>query len=218
MCFASLTMAIGMVYASRKLHFEMLKNVIHLPMSFFDVTPLGRIVSRFGKVTFFSAICVVRFTRHLQLQLTLLTFRRVTWSEKLIFERASIELHEHNSLRTSTVAIFMTLYLFCISGLYAKWMIGNYSGWERDSSTWFMQICAVLWMCKAILNWDSTVICLSPIALYAYQIFCIIENLAVVVIYLPNSLPNRTVLRVACCKEFIETGGTLRIILNYSKS
>lgn len=56
-CVGSITMAYGMVFASRKLHEGILRNIMHLPMSFFDTTPLGRIVNRFGKV-FFSN-CVV---------------------------------------------------------------------------------------------------------------------------------------------------------------
>ena len=33
----------------RNLHNAMLQNVLHSPMSFFDTTPLGRIVNRFAK-------------------------------------------------------------------------------------------------------------------------------------------------------------------------
>ncbi|KAK6109907.1 multi drug resistance-associated protein (MRP) [Brugia pahangi] len=48
-CIGSITMAYGMVFASRKLHEGILRNIMHLPMAFFDITPLGRIVNRFGK-------------------------------------------------------------------------------------------------------------------------------------------------------------------------
>jgi ABC-type multidrug transport system fused ATPase/permease subunit len=37
------------VRASRLLHDGMLACVLHSPMSFFDTTPLGRIVNRFSK-------------------------------------------------------------------------------------------------------------------------------------------------------------------------
>uniref|UniRef100_A0A158Q7H0 Multidrug resistance-associated protein 1 n=1 Tax=Elaeophora elaphi TaxID=1147741 RepID=A0A158Q7H0_9BILA len=49
-CVGSITMAYGMVFASRKLHEGILRNIMHLPMAFFDITPLGRIVNRFGKI------------------------------------------------------------------------------------------------------------------------------------------------------------------------
>lgn len=39
------------VRASRVLHDGMLASVLHSPMSFFDTTPLGRIVNRFSKGT-----------------------------------------------------------------------------------------------------------------------------------------------------------------------
>ena len=35
--------------AAKNLHVGMLNNVLRLPMSFFDTTPLGRIVARFSK-------------------------------------------------------------------------------------------------------------------------------------------------------------------------
>lgn len=35
--------------ASRSLHLAFLANILHCPMNFFDVTPLGRIVNRFSK-------------------------------------------------------------------------------------------------------------------------------------------------------------------------
>eukprot|EP00800_Vazella_pourtalesii_P021766 TRINITY_DN821_c0_g1_i2.p1 TRINITY_DN821_c0_g1~~TRINITY_DN821_c0_g1_i2.p1 ORF type:complete len:1532 (-),score=331.57 TRINITY_DN821_c0_g1_i2:43-4638(-) len=41
--------AIGAVYASRDLHKILLLNVIRLPMSFFEKTPIGRIMNRFSK-------------------------------------------------------------------------------------------------------------------------------------------------------------------------
>lgn len=42
-------MAIGCVNAARDLHNNLLQQTLRLPMSFFDTTPLGRIVNRFSK-------------------------------------------------------------------------------------------------------------------------------------------------------------------------
>ncbi len=35
--------------AARKLHYIILLGVLHAPMSFFDTTPIGRIINRFAK-------------------------------------------------------------------------------------------------------------------------------------------------------------------------
>ena len=45
----SLALFIGTVRAGRVLHGATLRNVIASPMSFFDTTPVGRILNRFGK-------------------------------------------------------------------------------------------------------------------------------------------------------------------------
>ncbi|KAL3268300.1 hypothetical protein HHI36_007418 [Cryptolaemus montrouzieri] len=47
--FAVLAPQIGGVYAAIKLHEGLLHRIIHAPMSFFDTTPTGRLLSRFAK-------------------------------------------------------------------------------------------------------------------------------------------------------------------------
>ena len=47
--FRTLALYWGCIRASRILHFNLLQNVIKLPMKFFDTTPLGRIINRFAK-------------------------------------------------------------------------------------------------------------------------------------------------------------------------
>jgi len=44
-----LTIQIGSMLASRRLHHRLLDSIMHSPMCFFDTTPLGRIVNRFSK-------------------------------------------------------------------------------------------------------------------------------------------------------------------------
>ncbi|XP_051958404.1 ATP-binding cassette sub-family C member 3-like [Xyrauchen texanus] len=47
--FSSFTLALGKIRAARKLHETLLDNKFHTPQSFFDTTPIGRIINRFSK-------------------------------------------------------------------------------------------------------------------------------------------------------------------------
>ncbi|KAM3591495.1 uncharacterized protein V6R79_002723 [Siganus canaliculatus] len=46
---SSFTLAMGNIGAARKLHHNLLTNKLHTPQSFFDTTPIGRIINRFSK-------------------------------------------------------------------------------------------------------------------------------------------------------------------------
>uniref|UniRef100_A0A668A6A6 ATP-binding cassette, sub-family C (CFTR/MRP), member 3 n=1 Tax=Myripristis murdjan TaxID=586833 RepID=A0A668A6A6_9TELE len=46
---SSFTLAMGNIGAARKLHLNLLENKLHTPQSFFDTTPIGRVINRFSK-------------------------------------------------------------------------------------------------------------------------------------------------------------------------
>lgn len=46
---SSIFLAFGSIRASRSLHDSLIINILHSPMSFFETTPIGRIVNRFSK-------------------------------------------------------------------------------------------------------------------------------------------------------------------------
>ncbi|XP_059614039.1 multidrug resistance-associated protein 1-like [Phlebotomus argentipes] len=47
--FSTIALAIGCLKAAKTLHHKLLSHTLRLPMSFFDTTPLGRIMNRFSK-------------------------------------------------------------------------------------------------------------------------------------------------------------------------
>ena len=46
---ATLAMSLGGIRAAKFLHSTMLTRILRSPMSFFDTTPLGRVINRFSK-------------------------------------------------------------------------------------------------------------------------------------------------------------------------
>ena len=49
---SSYSIAFGSMIGSKRLHDGMLHNILRSPMSFFDTTPLGRILNRFSKASY----------------------------------------------------------------------------------------------------------------------------------------------------------------------
>lgn len=47
--FSVVTLALGTLRAASSLHIQLLQNILKCSMSFFDTTPVGRIINRFGK-------------------------------------------------------------------------------------------------------------------------------------------------------------------------
>lgn len=45
----TVAISLGCIVASRHLHLELLNNVLHSPMSFFESTPSGNLLNRFAK-------------------------------------------------------------------------------------------------------------------------------------------------------------------------
>ena len=49
---SAISLGVGVVFATRTLHNNLLKNILRCPMSYFDTTPLGRVLNRFSLDTF----------------------------------------------------------------------------------------------------------------------------------------------------------------------
>ena len=45
---SDITLAVAVIFASKTLHNKLLKNILRCPMSFFDATPVGRVLNRFS--------------------------------------------------------------------------------------------------------------------------------------------------------------------------
>ncbi|KAM8975402.1 multidrug resistance-associated protein 1-like [Pelodytes ibericus] len=48
-CYGAYVITRGTIYASRSLHNQMLKDILHLPLQFFETTPMGQVLNRFTK-------------------------------------------------------------------------------------------------------------------------------------------------------------------------
>ena len=47
--FASISLSLGTLFAAKRMHEGMIARTMRCPMSYFDTTPIGRIVNRFAK-------------------------------------------------------------------------------------------------------------------------------------------------------------------------
>ena len=61
--FGAFSLALAAISASRVLHARMIKNILRSPMSFFDTTPLGRVLNRFSKDIYIIDESIPRSTR-----------------------------------------------------------------------------------------------------------------------------------------------------------
>ena len=66
-------LAIGGIFASKLLHNRMLESLLRSPMSFFDTTPLGRILNRFSKDIYVIDEAIPRSMRWVYIQFNPLT-------------------------------------------------------------------------------------------------------------------------------------------------
>lgn len=70
--FTSLSLALGTLFAAQNLHNHLLQQILHCPLSFFDTTPVGRLINRFS-----SDVDVVDNTLPMNLRSWITTFYTV---------------------------------------------------------------------------------------------------------------------------------------------
>lgn len=96
---ANILSVYGFTHASNILHKQLLNNILRAPMSFFDTTPIGRIVNRFAGVSMSRAVrlCICR------LRILLFWLRKTAHAPWATLRSSSSFVHQHANYFLNTL-------------------------------------------------------------------------------------------------------------------